>query len=202
MVRDMFEITVFDGVYPPSEDTYLLVDSITIEYDDIVLDVGCGAGLATLVAAVFAKQVLSIDISLKAVSNTRVNLKKNGLGNNVSIIQSDLLSSVSPKTRFSLILFNPPYLPKDEDSTNMDHALVGGFIGNELTQRFIIEASQHLIEGGRIYIVVSSLADIESITTILKEHMFDVTYEKEESMFFEKIQVLRGIWRGHTETVL
>ncbi|TFG32215.1 methyltransferase domain-containing protein [Candidatus Thorarchaeota archaeon] len=201
-MREKFEIAVLDGVYPPSEDTYLLIDSLTIESEDLVLDVGCGAGVATLVAAEMAKRVLSLDISLEAANNTRQNLRMNSLGKNVSVIQSDLFSSISPETKFSLILFNPPYLPKDEYETDMDHALVGGGIGTELTQRFIIEASQHLIEGGRIYVVASSLADVETINAELREQRFDITIENEESIFFERIQVIKGTWQGHKETVL
>lgn len=201
-MKNPFDITVSNGVYPPSEDTYLLLDAITIKPEDLVLDVGCGAGLASLAAAAIAQRVLSLDISLEAAHNARENLDRNHLGRNISIIQSDLFSSISAKTRFSLILFNPPYLPEDEDTTEIDHTLVGGFKGIEITKKFISEASQHLFEGGRIYVVVSSLADIEDIVQTFRAYGFDIEMVKEHSTFFEKIQVLRGIWRGHKETVL
>ncbi len=201
-MKDVFDIVVFDGVYPPSEDTYLLIDSITIKSNDSVLDVGCGAGLATLMAASIAKQVLSIDISLDAVQNTRENLRRNGLGDNVSIVQADLLSAFSESYKFSLIFFNPPYLPEDETRTDMDYALIGGFSGTELTQKFIVEAQQHLTREGIIYIVVSSLADIDEIKRILNENNFRTSVENELPMFFERIQLLKGVWQGHKETVL
>ena len=201
-MNDNFDLVVFEGVYPPSEDSYLLLDSVRFRSDDIVLDVGCGAGLMTLAAATRVKRVLSIDISLEAVKNTKENLKQNNLGHNVSLIQSNLLSPFSQNTKFSLIFFNPPYLPEDEDSTDIDHAFVGGVRGIELTERFISEATQHLIKGGRIYVVVSSLSDIDGVISTLEENDFDIFHEKETSMFFEKIQVLRGVWQGHKETVL
>ena len=75
-MSESFDFDVFDGVYPPAADTYLLLDTITIKPTDSVLDVGCGAGLATLVAASRALQVVSIDISLLAVRNTSENLRK------------------------------------------------------------------------------------------------------------------------------
>lgn len=201
-MKDVFDLVVFDGVYPPSEDTYLLVDSITIRPNDFVLDVGCGVGLATLVAASIAQQVVSVDISFEAVQNTRENLRRNNVGRNVSLIQADLLSALSERCKFSLILFNPPYLPEDETQTDMDHALVGGLSGIELTQRFILETQRHLIEGGTIYVVVSSLTDIEKVQSILRENNFEISVEKETSMFFERIQLLKGIWQGHKEIVL
>lgn len=201
-MRDKYDIVIFDGVYPPSEDTYLLLDAIDIISDDMVLDVGCGVGLASMAVSAISKRVVSLDISLDAVKNTNENMKRNFIGKNVSIVQSDLLSSISEKAKFSLILFNPPYLPEEENHTEMDYALVGGTQGIELTQRFIIEASQHLTENGRVYVVVSTLADVEAILATLRENLFDVILEKEETLFFEKIQVLKGVWRGHKETVL
>ena len=201
-MKDVFDIVVFDGVYPPSEDTYILVDSVTIKPDDVVLDVGCGAGLATLIAASTAWQVVSVDISLKAVKNTQENLRRNNLGTNVSMVQADLFSALSEKHKFSLILFNPPYLPEDENHTEMDQALVGGVSGIELTRRFIVDLQYHLIKGGCIYIVASSLANIGRIKSILRENNFEVRVEKEDSMFFERIQLLKGVWQGHKETVL
>ncbi len=201
-LKDVFDLVIFDGVYPPSEDTYLLIDSLTMKPSDTVLDVGCGAGAATLKASTIAKQVLSVDISLKAVQNTKENLIRNNLGVNVSVIQADLFSALSERHKFSLILFNPPYLPSDGTQTQMDHALIGGDSGIELTEKFIVESTKHITKGGSINIVVSSLADIGKIRTTLIENNFKVSVERELSMFFESIQLLRGVWQGHKETVL
>ena len=197
-----FDFDVFDGVYPPAADTYLILDTITIKPTDSVLDVGCGAGLATLVAASRALRVVSIDISLPAVRNTSENLRKNGLGHNVAVVQSDLFVGFSNTAKFSLIMFNPPYLPADGMNTEMDHALIGGEEGSELTERFVKEASSHLIENGTLYVVVSSLEDTDAIIRTFNENNFHVEQVNETPLFFEKIQVLKGIFRGHKETVL
>ena len=201
-LSEPFKLDVFDGVYPPAEDTYLLLDAIAIESSDIVLDVGCGVGLGTLVAASKARRVVSIDISHLAVRNTIQNLRNNGLGQNVSIVQSDLFGGISNTARFSMMMFNPPYLPADEMNTEIDHAVIGGEEGTELTKRFVNEASFYIIQGGRVYIVVSTLADIDAIIRTFNENNFQVEQVNEISLFFEKIQVLIGIFKGHKETVL
>jgi len=201
-VSESFKIDVLDGVYPPAADTYLLLDAITIEPNDIVLDVGCGAGLATLVAASKAQRVVSVDISHLAVRNTIQNLRRNDLGFNVSVVQSDLFSGLSNSAKFSIIMFNPPYLPADEITTEMDHALIGGEDGSELTERFVKEASSFLERDGRIYVVVSTLEDVDSITKAFHDNRFQVEKVNETPLFFEKIQVLKGIFKGHKETVL
>lgn len=200
-MSESFDFDVFDGVYPPAADTYLLLDSITIKPTDSVLDVGCGAGLATLVAASRALRVVSIDISLLAVRNTSANLRKNGLEHNVAIVQSDLFIGLSNAAKFSIIMFNPPYLPEDDMNTEMDHALVGGKDGSELTERFVNEASSHLIEDGILYVIVSTLEDIDAIIRTFNENNFQVEQVNETPLFFEKIQVLKGIFKGHTSPV-
>jgi len=201
-LSESFKLDVLDGVYPPAADTYLLLDAIAIDSSDIVLDVGCGAGLATLVAASKAQRVVSVDISHGAVRNTIQNLRKNGLGQNVSVIQSDLFRGLSDTRKFSMIMFNPPYLPADEMSTDMDHALIGGEDGSELTEKFVNEASSYLVQGGRLYVVVSTLENIDAIIKTFNENNFQVEQVNETSLFFEKIQVLKGIFKGHKETVL
>ncbi|MHA1614209.1 MAG: HemK2/MTQ2 family protein methyltransferase [Candidatus Thorarchaeota archaeon] len=200
-MSESFDFNVDDGVYPPAADTYLLLDTITIKPTDSVLDVGCGAGLATLVAASRALRVVSIDISLLAVRNTSENLRKNGLGHNVAVVQSDLFVGFSKAAKFSMIMFNPPYLPEDDMNTKMDHALVGGKDGSELTQRFVSEAASHLIEEGILYVIVSTLEDIDAIIRTFNENNFQVEQVNETPLFFEKIQVLKGIFKGLTGPV-
>lgn len=201
-MSELFKLDVLDGVYPPAADTYLLLDAIAIDSTDIVLDVGCGAGLATLVAASKAQRVVSVDISHLAVKNTIQNLRRNGLGENVSVVQSDLFSGFSDAGRFSMIMFNPPYLPADEMTTEMDHALIGGDDGSELSEKFIHDASSHITQGGRLYVVVSTLANIDAINNAFHKNNFQVEQINETSLFFEKIQVLKGVFKGHKETVL
>ncbi|MHA2162588.1 MAG: hypothetical protein ACXABF_09205 [Candidatus Thorarchaeota archaeon] len=168
MKIDNLEISIGSGVYPPSEDTYLLLDSLELRTDDIFLDMGCGVGLASLVAANKVKRVVS-----------------------------------SEKAPFSVIAFNPPYLAKRDDRTDLDHALVGGESGAEVTLRFIATATKHLRKNGRLYVVASSLSDVNRITAIMKETGFEVTIADELPLFFEKLYILKGtLQKRPKETVL
>lgn len=200
---DKYNIIVYPGVYPPSEDTYLLLDSLEITPEEVFLEVGSGAGLITLAAAKTARIIVSIDCSFDAVNNTKENLRRNNLYNNCHVIESDLLNALSQSAKFSLIVFNPPYLPEDGEHTDLDHALVGGETGTELTQRFVTQAVKHLISGGRIFVVSSTLADRDSIQKIMIKCGLEVETVSETSLFFEKIQVLKGTLKeDHKETVL
>ncbi|MFW9863048.1 MAG: HemK2/MTQ2 family protein methyltransferase [Candidatus Thorarchaeota archaeon] len=185
-------VEIDEGVYPPSEDTYLLLDAIELMRDDTFLEVGCGAGLISVAAAEVAKTVVATDLSLEAVRNTHRNLKGNLVDIPCIVIQSDLLGAIAKDARFSVIAFNPPYLPQDRVVTDMDHALVGGSSGVELTERFILQAISHLEENGRIYVVVSSLADIKRVSDFMRSQGLQVNIIAEAKLFFESIRVLRG----------
>ena len=189
---DSRNFTVFPDVYPPSGDTYLLLDSIQITHEDDFLEVGCGAGLITLNVAEQARSVVSVDVSLEAVRNTRENLRRNGLDQKCAVFQSDLLAAFGNASKFSLIVFNPPYLPQDDMSTNLDHALIGGQTGAEVTRKFILQSAKRLTKGGRVFVVVSTLSDSESIWKTMVECGFRVEMVSEEPQFFEKLQILKG----------
>jgi release factor glutamine methyltransferase len=190
-VEDL-DFRVDSGVYAPAEDTYLLIDAIDLDRDDVFLDMGCGAGLLTLGAARIVRRVVATDISLKAARNTLRNLERNGLARSCSVMQSDLLGSIPPAAFFSVIAFNPPYLPYDGTTTEIDHALLGGVKGTELAERFIQQAVRHLQRGGSVFVVSSSLANIKDLKNVMVNCGLDIEIVASVSIFFEKIQVLKG----------
>lgn len=193
-MRDItLDITVDSGVYPPSEDTYLLLKAIALGSHDRFLEVGCGAGLITLNATKVARVVVGSDISMAAVRNTLRNARNNGLEGKCSVLQSDLLTSIDASARFSALAFNPPYLPNDDARTEMDHALVGGPVGSELAIRFVDQAAKHILPAGSIYVVVSSLGDVNQVRSAMKNHGLAVSDDVRQQLFFEEIRVLRGV---------
>ncbi|MFX1602397.1 MAG: 50S ribosomal protein L11 methyltransferase [Promethearchaeota archaeon] len=90
------ELVTDSEVYPPSEDTYLLLGAIELGPRDSFLEVGCGSGLLSVAAAKTARRVVATDISLEAVRNTQENLIRNSLDHRCSVIQSDLLCAIDP----------------------------------------------------------------------------------------------------------
>ena len=197
------EFVVDQNVYPPSEDTYLLLDALEVREGDSFMEVGCGAGLITVAAARICDRVFATDISFEAVRNTTQNLRRNLLNHKCSVTQTDLLAPFGPIARFSVIAFNPPYLPKDEITTEMDSAFIGGEVGVETTVRFIHEGSRLLELGGRMYVVASSLADLQRVEEEMNSYSLEVREVASSRFFFEKLQILEGtLLKGQTETVL
>lgn len=58
-----------------------------------VMDMGCGSGILGIVMGLnSAKRVLFVDISSKAIANTKTNIKHYNLGNKSVVLQSDLFN--------------------------------------------------------------------------------------------------------------
>jgi release factor glutamine methyltransferase len=197
------DCVVNPGVYIPSDDTYLLMDSISLTKTDSFLEVGCGAGLVTVAAAKCAKIVMAIDISLHAVKNTIENLEKNGQNHCVSVFQGDLLTAIQSQSHFTVIAFNPPYLPHDDISSGLDQATIGGPEGTEISERFLIQAVNHLDSDGRVYLVCSTLSKMERIQSVMETLGLCAKIIASKKLFCEELYIIEGcLLESHTETVL
>ncbi len=173
-------IKVFPGVYEPSDDSYMLIETIDVKGDERVLDMGCGSGIVALHLAKSGCDVVAVDINDKAVENTMFNAKSNGL--KIKCMKSDLFENVDGK--FDIITFNPPYLPTEGE----DRAWDGGKGGRKVIDRFLRDAWRYLTEGGKIYMVMSSLTDVDEIMECYKE-IYSFKIMKQKHIFFETIYV-------------
>ncbi len=185
-------VEVSDLVYPPSEDTFLLADALEVEENDEVLEVGCGSGYVSICAATVAKRVVASDISFEAVRDTVRNARANGVEDHLTVLQSDLLTSLHPSARFDIIAFNPPYLPADQTQTTLDQALIGGEYGVEIAEKFIHQAVGHLRQSGRIYIVMSTRCDCARLERLMVAQGLDVDKVISRKFFYEELYVLCG----------
>lgn len=106
---------VIEGVLIPRQDTEISVEKIlnVIENNQIdnMLEIGCGTGIVSISVDIESSvDVTAVDISEKAIENTRIN--KERLNSKIKIINSDLFSNINEK--FDLIYSNPPYIKSSE----------------------------------------------------------------------------------------
>lgn len=121
-----------------------------------ILDLCTGSGCLAIIAAhTFPKaQVDGTDLSTKALTVARRNIREHQLQNRVRLLRSDLFSARAGCT-YDLILSNPPYvgavamqrLPA-EYLHEPEMALAGGKDGLDLVRRILAEASIHLKPSG------------------------------------------------------
>ncbi|XP_029471913.1 methyltransferase N6AMT1 isoform X1 [Rhinatrema bivittatum] len=156
----------FTEVYDPAEDTFLLIDALEKDADElkkrrieISLEVGSGSGVVSaFLGSVIGPQTLYLctDINPSAASCTQ----QTALQNKVQIqpIITDLVQGLLPRLCgiVDILMFNPPYVvtPSEEiGSCGIEAAWAGGKNGREVMDRFFPCVFDLLSEGGLFYLV-------------------------------------------------
>ena len=170
-------------VYPPSDDSILLVESLDVRPGERVLEVGCGSGVVSIHCARNGCDVTAVDVNPKAGELAGRNAEANGVSFPIS--ESDVYGNVDG--RFDTIVFNLPYLPVDEEGL-LAKAWSGGPDGLGPLPRLLEGAPDHLNPDGRVVVVVSSLIEPQALHEALKG--YDVRTMGELKLFFEKLSVL------------
>ena len=170
-------------VYPPSDDSILLVESLDVRPGERVLEVGCGSGVVSIHCARNGCDVTAVDVNPKAVELARRNAEANGVSFPIS--ESDVYGNV--EGRFDAIVFNLPYLPVDEEGL-LAKAWSGGPDGLGPLPRLLEGAPDHLNPDGRVVVVVSSLIEPQALHEALSG--YDIRTLGELKLFFEKLSVL------------
>jgi len=176
------ELDVFEDVYLPLEDSFLVAKHIKNVKDKNILDIGCGSGILSVISAAKGANVTAVDINERAVANTEKNAKTHKL--KIKAKKSDLFSNVRGK--FDIILFNPPYIPEDENDKYLTNAqklaLTSGSTGADLIKRFLKDFEKYLTPNGKVLMIISSDNNI----TLRKWKELDSA-----SFFFEKIMLMQ-----------
>jgi release factor glutamine methyltransferase len=157
-------------VYPPQNDTWLLGKALAtagIRPGAAVLDIGCGTGaLSVLAARTAPRSVTSVDVSRRAVAATRLNTLVRGVRGEV--LRGDAFELLAGRT-FDLVLANPPYVPGKADRPRGRHrAWDAGIDGRELLDRLCANAPLLLAPGGTLLVVHSGLCDEEKTVRQLR----------------------------------
>ena len=171
--------------YIPSEDSYLMSRILKEQIPGMLkrnpnlkfLEIGAGSGIHLETAkSLGIRNIFSSDIDKRAVSHCNL------LGFNC--IHSDLFENI--KSKFDIIIFNPPYLPEDAlEPRESRRQTTAGKKGNEIIIRFLQEAKSHLNENGKIFLITSSLSEDANFSSF-GYNAKEIGCEK---LFFERLCV-------------
>ena len=177
-----------DYIYPPEEDTELILDNIKITKNDTILDIGTGSAVISIFCAKKTKNVVASDISDEILKIAEKNAKLNNI-DHIKFVKSNLFENIDNK--FSKIIFNPPYLPADQkDQSKIKYSLESGENGRDITDEFIKNVKSYITPEGTIYLVQSSLTNYEKTILELEKLGFEVKIKASKNFFFEEIVLI------------
>jgi len=169
--------------YQPSDDTYLILDSLAGYRGKSALEIGVGSGIILKELCKRFSVVVGTDIDLDALS-----FCNQSDGMEADLVCCDGVKALASSQKYDLIVSNPPYLPFD-DNDICDRSIYGGITGSEIAIEFIKSAIRLLKEHGAILILLSSLSNLPQFyREVASSGLFRRTISKRK-LFFESLSV-------------
>lgn len=189
-MTDLLERRGFEtDIYEPAEDSHLLARACAEECrpTDVVVDVGTGTGyVGHAIRDGTGADVVGVDINPVACDRAAET--------GIEVVRGDLVSAIGSGS-VDVVVCNPPYLPTTPDTIPSDWlsvATAGGPTGRAVVEDLLIDVDRVLRPGGRVYLLVSSLMDIDAVTSLAETEGFDaVELDRDASFPFEVLAVLR-----------
>ena len=142
-------------IYQPADDSYLLsaiLKKLNLQNKKI-LDIGSGSGIQT--QTLINQEINPQNITLSDINSKVINYLTKQFPKS-KVIESDLFQNI--KEKFDIIIFNPPYLPRNKDEPKSSQlATTGGEKGSEVINEFLKQSKEHLNKNGKIILLTSSL---------------------------------------------
>jgi methylase of polypeptide subunit release factors len=160
------ELLVGDATFRPSTISTLLADALVVRPGSVVVDVGCGSGILSIIAAKLgAGHVVGVDAAEGTVEVAGANAAAHGVADRVEFIQGDMFEPLDPDLQPDVIIGDVSGIPDEIAAVSgwFPSGLSGGPTGAELPMRMIEESKRLLKKGGRLFLPTGSLQDEVSI---------------------------------------
>lgn len=182
---DTICIKVHPDVFPPhlTLSTKILLDFINpLDIKEKrFLELGCGSGIISLVAAKKEAKVIATDINETALEYLKLNASKNNL--EVDIVKSNLFEKLENHT-FDCIIINPPYYPKNAKNTKEQAWFCGENF--EYFENLFFQLPNFINENTFCYMIVSEDCEIETIKKIGVKNKLNFQLVLQKKSSFEK----------------
>jgi release factor glutamine methyltransferase len=197
---------VIPVVYPESDDTYLLADALSKDFNTILVlgeiglitvEVGPGGGYVSKtfmdLCAKAKKPVfhLGLDVNMRAASETRAVC---GNVSQIDCVNIDMFEGIRRDVHPDVIFCNPPYVPSSPINRARDirASYAGGERGREFIDAFLPVVAERLAPGGVFYFLLEKRNDIEEVLDIAKsQYGFESTFILDRKIRGEHLYVYR-----------
>lgn len=160
------DLTVGPATFRPSTISSLLADSLELKPGSVVVDVGCGSGILSIIAAKLgAGRVYGVDAADETVEIATANAKAHGVADRVQFAQGDMFEPLDPDLEADVVIGDVSGIPDAIATASgwFPSGLSGGPTGAELPMRMIEESKRLLKKGGALFLPTGSLQDENSI---------------------------------------
>lgn len=168
------DFKVTEATLIPRPDTEILVETAMERLGKIAgneagtgkcfADLGTGSGAICLSILNYMKEIeaVTVDISPKAIAVAKENADKFAVSDRIEFLEGDFLKPLENKGKFTAILSNPPYIPKQDilglESDVKDFepmgALDGGIDGLDFYRQLLVKSANYIEDGGFLAIEI------------------------------------------------
>lgn len=168
------DFKVTEATLIPRPDTEILVETAMERLGKIAgnetgtgkcfADLGTGSGAICLSILNYMKEIeaVTVDISPKAIAVAKENAEKFAVSDRIEFLEGDFLKPLENKGKFTAILSNPPYIPKQDilglESDVKDFepigALDGGIDGLDFYRQLLVKSANYIEDGGFLAIEI------------------------------------------------
>lgn len=177
-------LDVPESVYYPDDDSILMANALLSMKQELgkksLLEMGCGSGFLSILAAKFGAVVTAADINPEAILAAERNARANKAI--VKAIESDLFSDI--KGSFDFIIFNAPYLP-DHDNGIAGREQWSLHQNGNVMEKFIIQSKGHLNTNGKLLMLFSSISG--DVLSLLEKNGFTHKIIAKKKLDFEEL---------------
>lgn len=160
------DLKVGESTFRPSTISTLLADSLDFEPGSVVVDVGCGTGILSIIAAKLgASRVYGVDAADQTVEIASANAAAHGVADKIEFAQGDMFDPLDSSVEADIVIGDVSGIPDEIASASgwFPSGLSGGPTGAELPMRMIEESKRLLKRGGSLLLPTGSLQDETSI---------------------------------------
>ena len=144
------------------------------------LELGCGCGIISILAAQKGAFVTATDINQIALNALQENAKENQV--NIEIIESDLFQKLQNRT-FDFVVINPPYYPKNPSSIAENAWFCGENF--EYFESLFSQLPIYLTIENSTYMILSEDCELEKIKAIAFQNGIKFHLKKETKVIGE-----------------
>jgi release factor glutamine methyltransferase len=170
-------------LYIPAEDSNLLAETVKEYSGKKALEIGIGSGIVLVELQRNFELVVGTDLHLHSLRYARLYTRSR------NILAMCCNMSAPIRSKFDLIVSNPPYLPDLSVKIQKDLTIDGGPTGIEWSINFLESSISKLEPTGKILLLLSSFSNIGKLDLFLQKWKFAKNKVNQKKLFYETIKV-------------